>query len=83
MANSRRQKGSAVGLDIAEALRAAWFIGFAFEADPTFLRAHSLAAAPAPHELVAPAARRGVACAAAAARRKRCSQSFALRLGLG
>merc|ERR1711903_262874 len=44
-------------MDIDEDLRAAWFIGFAFEADPTFLRAHSLAAAPAPHELVAPAAR--------------------------
>ena len=55
--NSQRQKGSAVGMDIDEDLRAAWFIGFAFEADPTFLRAHSLAAAPAPHELVAPAAR--------------------------
>ena len=50
-------KGPAVGMDIDEDLRAAWFIGFAFEADPTFLRAHSLAAAPAPHELVAPAAR--------------------------
>ena len=47
LANSRRQKGSAVGMDIDEDLRAAWFIGFAFEADPTFLRAHSLAAAPA------------------------------------
>ena len=57
LANSRRQKGSAVGMDVDEDLRAAWFIGFAFEADPTFLRAHSLAAAPAPHELVAPAAR--------------------------
>ena len=44
-------------MDIDEDLRAAWFIGFAFEADPTFLRAHSLAAAPAPHELAAPAAR--------------------------
>ena len=39
-------------MDIDEDLRAAWFIGFAFEADPTFLRAHSLAEAPAPHELV-------------------------------
>ena len=55
--NSQRQKGSSVGMDIDEDLRAARFIGFAFEADPPFLRAHSLAAAPAPHELVAPAAR--------------------------
>jgi hypothetical protein len=57
LANSKRQKGSSVGLADDADLRAAWFIGFAFEADPTFLRVHGLAAAPAPHELMVPATR--------------------------
>ena len=65
--NSRRQRGSSVGLDEGD-LRQKWFLGHVFAPDASFLRAHGLAAAPAALDLAAPSSSVNAAAVAVSAR---------------